>query len=131
MSERLYMLAVGFLLLVGLYADWSSVIYAIITVLIIEGISNYRVYRLFEIYLKLDSVSSNYAYVTASTNDTPVFSMEAERVWYLIVGLLLLLSYLLYDILWFLPWFMGFTIFGSGLSGVCPLLLSLRWAGFR
>ncbi|MCW8955842.1 MAG: hypothetical protein OQL09_03090 [Gammaproteobacteria bacterium] len=131
MSERLYMLAVGVLLLAGLYTDSSLVIYGIIAILILEGLTNYRVCRLFEIYLKLDSFSSDYAYITAPVNESPTFNIEAERMWYLIVGLLLLLSYQLYDMLWFLPWFMGFTIFGSGLSGVCPLLLSLRWAGFR
>lgn len=131
MSERIYMLAVGFLLLAGLYADWSSVVYTIIIVLILEGLTNYRVSRLFGRYLKLDSFSSDYAYITAPVNDSPTFNIEAERLWYLMVGLLLLLSYQLYDSLWFFPWFMGFAIFGSGVSGVCPLLLSLRWAGFK
>ncbi|MFW2372556.1 MAG: hypothetical protein ACN4GM_05490 [Gammaproteobacteria bacterium] len=131
MSERIYMLAVGFLLLVGLYADWSSVVYAIIAILILEGLTNYRVSRLFGIFLKLDSFSNNYAYITTPVNESPTINIEAERVWYLMVGLLLLLSYQWYDSLWFFPWFMGFAIFGSGMSGVCPLLLSLRWAGFK
>ena len=131
MSERIYMLAVGFLLLAGLYADWSSAVYAIIIVLILEGVTNYRVSRLFGKYLKFDSFSNDYAYITAPENDSPTFDFEAERAWYLMVGLLLLLSYQLYDTLWFFPWFMGFAIFGSGLSGVCPLLLSLRWVGFK
>jgi hypothetical protein len=26
---------------------------------------------------------------------------------------------------------MGFAIFGAGLSGVCPVLLAIRWTGFR
>lgn len=131
MSERIYMLAVGVLLLAGLYADWTFVVYAIITVLILDGLTIFRVSRVFGKYLKLDSFSSDYAYITAPVNDSPTFNIEAERAWYLMVGLLLLLSFQWYDDLWFFPWFMGFAIFGSGLSGVCPLLLSLRWAGFK
>lgn len=131
MSDRIYMLSVSLLLLAGLYADWSFVVYTIITILILEGVTNYRVSRLFGAYLKLDSFSSDYAYITAPVNDSPTFNIEAERLWYLTVGLLLLLSFQLYDTLWFFPWFLGFAIFGSGLSGVCPLLLTLRWAGFR
>ena len=131
MSERIYMLAIGVLLLAGLYADWTSVVYAIITILILEGLTNFRVSRLFGKYLKLDYFSSDYAYITAPVNDSPTINFEAERAWYLMVGLLLLLSCQMYDTLWFFPWFMGFAIFGSGLSGVCPLLLSLRWAGFK
>ena len=131
MSERIYMLAVGFLLLVGLYADWPSVVYTIITILTLEGLTNFRISRVFSFIFKLDSISSDYAYITSSVNDSPAFNIEAQRAWYLLVGLLLLLSYQFYDTLWFFPWFMGFAIFGSGLSGVCPLVLSLRWAGFK
>jgi hypothetical protein len=35
------------------------------------------------------------------------------------------------DVLWFFPWFMGFAIMGAGASGICPVLLGLRWAGFK
>ena len=36
-----------------------------------------------------------------------------------------------YDMLWFFPWFMGFAILGAGASGVCPVLLGLKYIGFR
>ena len=69
MSERIYMLAIGFLLLAGLYADWSSVIYAIIIILVMEGVTNLRISRFFEKFINLDSFSSDYAYITAPVND--------------------------------------------------------------
>ena len=57
--------------------------------------------------------------------------MEAEQAWRLVVGLLLDVTFYFYDQLWFFPWFMGFAIFGAGLSGVCPVLLAIRWIGFK
>jgi hypothetical protein len=33
--------------------------------------------------------------------------------------------------LWFLPWFVGFALLGAGLSGICPMVIGLRWLGFR
>jgi len=35
------------------------------------------------------------------------------------------------DFLWLLPWFVGFALIGAGLSGICPMVLALRWLGLR
>jgi hypothetical protein len=48
-----------------------------------------------------------------------------------VVGGLLAITFYFYEQLWFFPWFMGFAIFGSGISNVCPVLLVIRWAGFK
>ena len=59
------------------------------------------------------------------------FNIYSERVWRLVVGMFLLIGYSFYSVLWFLPWFMGFAIFGAGLSGLCPVLLAIHWIGFK
>ena len=33
--------------------------------------------------------------------------------------------------LWIVPWFIGFALFGAGLSGICPMVLGLKRLGFR
>ena len=35
------------------------------------------------------------------------------------------------EVIWLIPWFMGFAIMGAGVSGVCPGLLLMRWVGFK
>jgi hypothetical protein len=63
---------------------------------------------------------------------TGLLSFDAERVWRLTVGLMLLLSYdYLGDALWFMPWFMGFAILGAGASGVCPVLTVIKALGCK
>jgi hypothetical protein len=57
---------------------------------------------------------------------------EAERGWRLSVATMLVISLFAFpDVLWFLPWFMGFAILGAGVSGVCPMYLAMRWAGLK
>jgi len=44
----------------------------------------------------------------------------------------LFLAYVVFaKYLWFVPWFIGFALFGAGVSGVCPSLSLLKWMGFR
>ena len=59
------------------------------------------------------------------------FNIESERVWRILVGLFLVVGYSLVEALWFFPWFMGFAIFGAGISGVCPVLIAVRYIGFK
>ena len=54
----------------------------------------------------------------------------------LIVAVVLVSNYALlheygYEVLWFIPWFLAFAIIGAGASGICPVLVGLRWAGFK
>jgi hypothetical protein len=49
----------------------------------------------------------------------------------LLGGSFLLLKEQNIEVLWFIPWFMGFAIMGAGASGVCPMILFLKWVGFK
>jgi hypothetical protein len=128
MSDRTYRLIFGGLMLVSLYFEISTLMYFLIGILFFEGVTNLRVPLVLN---KLQGAS------VADSHLAPIehncrFDFEAERAWRLIVSLMLLITYVLfYDMLWFFPWFMGFAIFGAGASGVCPVLIGVKWAGGR
>ena len=128
MSDRTYRLIFGALLLVSLYFEIGYLMYFLIGMLFFEGATNLRVPLLLRKLQGKSAADGNLAHIQHSCR----FSFEAERAWRLIVGLMLLITYVLfYGKLWFFPWFMGFAIFGAGASGVCPVLIGVKWAGFR
>jgi hypothetical protein len=123
----MYRLGLGMLLLVSLYFEVRYLMYGLIGMLFFEGLTNWRLPR---VVSRLRGVPVP----DCPNRGVPLgrFSFEAERAWRLIVGLMLLVTYVLfYDTLWFFPWFMGFAIFGAGTSGVCPVLIGVKWAGCR
>jgi len=130
MTDRTYRTMLGALLLVCLYFDLNLVIYGMILVLLAEGLTNLRIPRLV-CSIRNCVTKGSFDYLDAELVTESRFTMESERVWRIVVSFFLVLSYLLIDALWFYPWFMGFAIFGAGLSGVCPVLLGIRWAGFK
>ena len=132
MNDRIYRFMLGAALLLGLYFELAELIYFLVVMLFFEGLTN----------LRLPKVVSSFSFnVTGSKDFTEYqvdpfniayrFNMEAEQAWRLVVGFLLAVTYPFYDQLWFFPWFMGFAIFGAGLSAVCPVLLAIRWIGFK
>ncbi len=128
MSDRTFRLLLGALLLVVLYLDIAYLVYAIIGLMFFEGVTNLRLTLLLNRLKGESAAESNLAPIQHSSR----FDFEAERAWRLIVSLMLLLTYgFFYDTLWFFPWFMGFAIFGAGASGVCPMLIAVKWTGCR
>lgn len=132
MSDRTYRTLLGLVLLVGLYFELPGLIYGLVVMLFVEGITNYRIPIIFCKFRKCVASARNpLEYQPEPSNPKYRFNCDSERIWRLVVGLFLLISYYFYDQLWFFPWFMGFAIFGAGLSGVCPVLLAIRWVGFK
>lgn len=131
MSDRMYRLGLGALLLVSLYSDLHYLMYSLIAVLFFEGVTNWR------IPLLLNRLGGRQRVIDERSDLAPAhcnqrFNVEAERAWRLIVGLMLLVTYVFfYNTLWFFPWFMGFAIFGAGVSGVCPVLIGVKWIGCK
>ncbi|BBP02122.1 hypothetical protein [Sulfuriferula nivalis] len=134
MSDRAYRLIFGALLLISLSFDLNYLIYGLIVLSLFEGITNWRIPKLVS-RLRAGSGPAYAAMVNA--NLLPIelpcrFNCEAERVWRFVVALVLFITTVLfYEQLWFFPWFMGFAIFGAGVSGICPLLLAIKWLGFK
>jgi hypothetical protein len=131
MSERFFLFIVGAYILTTLYVDIDIMIYALCAWLLFEGISDIR----------LTSLTQKIAHKTVPAGLTTFrtherINFDAFRAWRLTVAFMLGASFLLLreyniEVLWFFPWFMGFAILGAGVSGVCPVLLLIRWLGFR
>ncbi|MEA1890749.1 MAG: DUF2892 domain-containing protein [Pseudomonadota bacterium] len=129
MSNRLYRLIAGLALLTGLYFDLPAVIYALIAVVLFEGITNLRIPVIIS---EMRNTAGDENEGTLGLSLHPRFNFDAERAWRLVLGSVLILVYVIFfDEVWYLAWFMGFAILGAGLSGVCPLFISLKYLGFR
>ncbi len=127
MNDRIYRVLLGLLLLVALSFDLSRMMYVLIAILLFEGLPNLRIPLLVHRLRPPHIPATNFCAVEVSR-----FHFEAERAWRLLVGILLLLTYVLfYQSLWFFPWFLGFTIIGAGMSGICPMEFSLKRIGFK
>jgi hypothetical protein len=127
MSDRAYRLSVGVLLLIGLYFELPVLIYSIIGIALFEAVTNLRIPIIVEKITGHKVVSESDGF-----NFKQRFNFDAERVWRLILAAVLIVVYVLfYDQLWYVAWFLGFAILGAGLSGVCPMFITIKWAGFR
>jgi hypothetical protein len=129
MTERTFRIILGAILLAALYFDWRLVIYGYIVVLTFEGITNWRIPTLLS---RLQGDPEAGAVCALSPGDKARINFEAERALRLAVAAFLIISYVVFSKeLWFFPWFIGFALFGAGLSGICPMVMGFRWAGFR
>ena len=132
MSERFFRLIVGTLLLGSLYFEIRNGIPILIGLLVVEALTNYRIPQLVS-RLRLAG-QAEFADSCELVPDAQLarIAFDAERAWRLVVAVMLVITlYVFNQQLWFFPWFMGFAIFGAGLSGVCPVLISLKLIGFR
>lgn len=120
--QRLYMLLVGSVLLLALYFELAGLLYALAGFVILEAATNIRVAKLLIILTGAPATG-----VCRASR----FNFDAERAWQLSMGPMLIVSYLLGNTLWFVPWFIALAVVGAGLSGVCPWLIALRAIGFR
>jgi len=131
MSERAFLFLVGALILAALYFGQDVVIFGLCLWLIFEAVTNIRLTTLSQRLLHKDLKIGLTLFKRKQR-----FSYDASLAWRLSVALFLGSSFTLLqvynvEVLWFIPWFMGFAIMGAGASGVCPMLLFLRWLGFR
>lgn len=129
MSNRVYRLLFGVTLLLSLYFDLYSVLYALIGLSLFEGITNLRVPCVVSRVRNRECNPFEGSLGIAFKAHT---RFEAERGLRILVAAFMGLSLIIMpDTLWFFPWFMGFAITGAGISGVCPMFLALKWAGLR
>ena len=131
MSERQYLFTVGVSILLGLYFELDALIYFIAGFMMFEAVTDIRLTTTLQ---KTRHIVLDSGLVIFKSH--PRLYLSAERAWRFVVASVLLVVYALlnelgYDMLWFFPWFMGFAIMGAGVSGVCPVLLGLKFIGFR
>ena len=130
MTDRTYRTMLGLALLVVLYFDYKLALYGLIGLVYFEGLTNIRVPMVVG-FIRRTVLKQDYVYADNALLENSKFKIESEQLWRVAVGLFLTIGYFLVDALWFFPWFMGFAIFGAGLSGVCPILMAIRWFGFK
>jgi hypothetical protein len=131
MTERMFLLLVGIYILAALYLENNYLIYGLAAFLVFEGVSGIRLTRLIQ---KARHVSLGYGLVDVDSKVR--FAIDGLSAWRVFVAIMLVsVNVLLHeyglDVLWFFPWFMGFAILGAGASGICPVFLGLRCAGFK
>ncbi len=127
MSERNFRVIMGLWLVAGLYLNSIEVIYSLIGLLLFEGITNFRV-PLIVCKIRFGSKHTGLEKKPAVSK----ISFESERALRFIVALFVSLPLMSgLEFLWWLPWFTGFALIGAGLSGICPMVLALRYAGLR
>ena len=131
MTDRHFRLLLGLVLLVLLYLDQFTGIGILITFMLFEALTNWRLPRLTN---SLFGRHPQEACCIQSMGLEPVMKIpfEAERMWRLSVSTVLWLSVFAFpESVWWLGWFVAFTVMGAGVSGVCPMLIAFRLAGFR
>jgi hypothetical protein len=132
MTERNFRIILGGLLLAGLYFDLAALVWGVIGILAFQGITNWRIPVLVSRLRYGPDVAVNRC--CASNQDRAIshIDFEAERLLCLLVALILIPTFGPWNTqLWIVPWFIGFALFGAGLSGICPMVLGLKRLGFR
>ncbi len=126
MSERVFRFILGAVLILLLFLQQEQLIYAYVGLLLLEGITNWRVPKL------VSRVVSGTGYTESILPDGAKIPFDAERALRLIVAGLLILTYIVFrEQVWFFPWFIGFMLFMAGMTNICPMVMVLRWLGFR
>lgn len=125
MTERSFRLVIGIWLVLALLLAVPVAIHVLMAVLLFEGITNWRLPALLSRARGLPDKEP------AEPGECRI-PFEAERALRMfVVALLALALFALPQLLWWLPWFIGFALIGAGLSGICPMVQALRWVGMR
>jgi len=128
MSERGFRLVLGTVLLVLLYLDLELGIYAYIGVLVFEGVTNWRI----PMMVSKIRYGSDYDPVEGLSPGCARIPFDAERALRLIVAGMLVGTFVLFkEPTWFFPWFIGSMLLLAGIANICPMVMALRWTGFR
>lgn len=123
MTERAYRIILGLSLMLLLHLQIKSALAGYIGLLIFEALTNLRV----------PAILSRLRWGKSPEDPAPAkINIDSERVIRFVVGLLLLSSLFLFrDHLWFVPWFIAFALTMAGVTGICPMAIALKKAGFR
>lgn len=131
MSDRTYLFLVGAYILTALYLGNDPMIYGLVVFMLFEGITGFTLTGITQKIRKVNLDAGLLKYEM-----TPKFNFDAFRALRIFFAMAMTAAYLgvnEYDVemIWFLPWFFGFALLGAGVSSVCPVLLAMRWLGFR
>ena len=129
MSERIFRIVLGALLLITLGLNSSMGLYAFMGLMLFEGITNWRIPILVS---KARFGDSYQEHVSPFVDKKTAFNFEAERMLRFIVLIFLVITHFFFnDLLWWFPWFIGIMLCSAGLTGICPMYMTLNAIGFR
>ena len=132
MTHSTYRIVLGAVLLLALYFRLDSVVYAIVAMTLFEGVTGWTAPQVFNRVRGDHDFTKASSCETSSIQTTVRGRYDAERAWRFVVGGILFITYFLPNsAVWFFPWFMGFALIGAGASSVCPMLVAIRWLGFK
>ncbi|MCW8854019.1 MAG: DUF2892 domain-containing protein [Gammaproteobacteria bacterium] len=127
MTERTYLILTGLALLSFLYLELDYMIYAFIGMLTFEGLTNWRLPIIVNSIRRISNTKPS-----ANTKTDTKLNFEAERALRLVVACMIILAFISFpDQAWFLPWFIGVMLTFAGISRFCPMVLALKWVGFK
>ena len=131
MSNRVYLFIVGLCILTALYMELDIMIYVLVAILFLEGVTGVTILWLSKKVREVQLESGLLQYSSETK-----FDFDAFRLFRIIIAVVVLASYVAVheysiDMLWFFPWFFGFSVMGAGVSGVCPVYMAIRWLGFK
>ena len=129
MTERAYRLVVGISMLIFLFLQWNIAMYIILCILLLEALTNWRIPILVsKLRFPNDAIK-----VTEGENPSCTINFEAERMLRWVVFFLVALGYTSYTahLFWFFPWFVGLMLLLAGVTGICPMVMILRWIGMK
>lgn len=128
MSERVFRFILGSTLLLLLFLQQDQAIFIYIGVLLLEGITNWRIPML----VSRLRYGSDYNLNQTADESHGSIPFQAERALRLIVAVFLIVTFVMFrEQVWFFPWFIGFMLFMAGMTNICPMVMGLRWMGFR
>ena len=114
--------------MVFLYFQLDTLIYFYIGLLIFEGVTNLRI----PILISRLRFGKDYPEHTAEKTSACRFTFEAERGFRFVIAVTLIITFLFFNqTFWFVPWLVAFGLTMAGITGICPIAISLRWLGLR
>ena len=134
MSERAFRLICGMalwaILLFSTIYENNQLMIAFCIILLFEGITNWRIPGL------ISRLRFGHGHHEIEVVNDPgrsgIKNIEAERMIRFMIVLFLFVSYFSFpDILWFFPWYVAGMMIVAGISNICPMVMFLRWIGFR
>jgi len=128
MTERVFRFILGLSLLACLYFQLTTLVYIYIGILAFEGLTNWRI----PILVSRLRYGAAYKQHIAAATECPYICFDAERALRVIVVLLLVGTFVMFpQQTWFFPWFIAFMLLVAGITNICPMVMGLRWVGFR
>jgi hypothetical protein len=127
MTERAYRFVLGTALVLLLYFHLEPLQYVYVSILLWEGLTGYRI----PVIVSQLRYGTNYQDPQRDPSEYR-FRFEAERGMRLAFAAVLVPTFFLLPAdYWFVGWLAAIALYVAGLVNYCPMVMILRWLGFR